>query len=156
MDKSPPYFFDDPRILFDEPCFKYDGGFDDLCLARLGGSSKKYGGGGRSLKRTTKPYQEDKQPELQVYKIKIKSSLSSVNDEFIDSIGYQREWMRTDTLKGITGKFTGASKSDKLMPKTTLVSSQGAVKEIVSEFKQSNIVSGSVTITSVRITLTQE
>ena len=155
MDKSPPYFFDDPRILFDEPCFKYDGGFDDLCLARLGGN-QKFGGGGRSVKRTTKPYQEDKQSELQVCKIKIKSSLSSVNDEFIDSIGYQREWMRTDTLKGITGKFTGTSKSDKLMPKTTLVSSQGAVKEIVSEFKQSNIVSGSVTITSVRVTSTQE
>jgi hypothetical protein len=39
-----PYTYDDPRLLYNEPCFFYDGGFDQVCLInkfqiRTGGRS---------------------------------------------------------------------------------------------------------------------
>jgi hypothetical protein len=45
---TPPYLYDDPRLVYDEHCFFYDGGYDSVCLGaptavivRAGGSRKK-------------------------------------------------------------------------------------------------------------------
>lgn len=153
MDKSPPYSFDDPRILFDEPCFKFDGGFDEVCLAGLGLNRRKRVGvvGGSALRKKTV-----EKEERNVYDIKMKTSLASVNSEAHGSFGYQKHWIREDTLDAVKSSFTGFKKlSENALPKASLVLVQESAKTVVSELKQSNVISSSITISSITVVKNQ-
>ncbi len=53
---NPPYTYNDPRLLYNEVCFFYDGGYDSVCLA---GALKIIGGsvpGRREPKKPAKPF----------------------------------------------------------------------------------------------------
>lgn len=144
MDKSPPYSFDDPRILFDEPCFKFDGGFDTVCLANLGQTTRRRVGvvGGSALRK--KQHEEEKR---NAYDIKMNTSLVSVNNEVHGSFGYQKHWIREDTLNEVKSVFTGFKNlSEVTQPKVSLVLAQETTKSVVSEFKKTTTISGSLTI----------
>lgn len=79
---SPPFTYDDPRLIYDEHCFLYDGddtGYSELCLnpptqsvVRRGGKSTAY------AKRYTYPSRYD---ELDVL---FKTHLSGVNQLTVD------------------------------------------------------------------------
>lgn len=73
---TPPYTYDDPRLTYDEHCFFYDGGYDDVCLAgptavvvRRGGYKKR-----------------ERKPELPFISIFIQSCLVQVNNVFYPEI----------------------------------------------------------------------
>jgi len=72
---TPPYTYDDPRILYDEICFFYDGGYDSVCLATptivVGRSSSSTGK--RKKEQLEKPF----------INIFIETKLLEVNGEVI-------------------------------------------------------------------------
>jgi len=49
---TPPYFYDDSRLVYDEHCFFYDGGYDDVCLSAPTAVIVRRGG----RKKQSKPY----------------------------------------------------------------------------------------------------
>jgi len=77
-----PYTYDDPRLLYNEPCFFYDGGFDQVCLInkfqiRTGGRSSA------SRNKENKPL--DDKEYINVF---IECELKHVNgDRFISKEG---------------------------------------------------------------------
>lgn len=74
---EPPYTYDDPRLTYDEHCFFYDGGYDDVCLsAPTAVVVRKKGGLSSGGKR--------KEPELPFINIFIQSKLEQVNNLFFE------------------------------------------------------------------------
>lgn len=71
---DPPYTYDDPRLTYDEHCFFYDGGYDDVCLAGPTAIVIKKGG---YKKRT-------REPELPWINIFIQSRFVQANNIFLD------------------------------------------------------------------------
>ena len=49
---SPPFTYDDPRLTYDEHCFYYDGGYDEVCLV-IGFGRKRSGGRSNPPSRQT-------------------------------------------------------------------------------------------------------
>lgn len=78
--KGPPYTYDDPRMIYDELCYLYDGGFDEVCLIDNGLLSSKKGGASAGIVARRKPYQPPPAPPCML-DIEIKSCLKRVNDE---------------------------------------------------------------------------
>jgi hypothetical protein len=70
---SPPYTYNDPRIIYNEPCFFYNGGYDLICLGLTINVGK--GGGGAVGKQTIA------KPQPKMINILFKTCLDYVNDE---------------------------------------------------------------------------
>jgi len=69
---DPPYTYDDPRLLYDEVCFFYDGGYDLVCLA----GPVIVGKGGGSSDSGKKRVEEPKKNFVNIF---IEHKLISVN-----------------------------------------------------------------------------
>lgn len=91
---EPPYLYDDPRLTYDEHCFFYDGGYDDICLtAPTALVIKRTGGGGRngnSSQRRRKKLEESR-PYLNVF---IETYLKRLNGEVVDIAEQKHRWTR--------------------------------------------------------------
>jgi hypothetical protein len=78
----PPFTYDDPRLIYDEHCFLYDGegtGYSDLCLNPPPPEIVRKKGGRSTAYRNTYPPRYD---ELDVL---FKTHLSGVNEVTVDS-----------------------------------------------------------------------
>lgn len=55
---DPPYTYDDPRLLYNEICFYYDGGYDSVCLATpiIVGRSTSSDGRKKKKEKLEKPF----------------------------------------------------------------------------------------------------
>lgn len=143
MQYDPPYHYDDPRLLYDERCFFYDGyGYDDVCLAQpdvvTTETKRRVGGSGGSsssatavapavVRHTFKEIIRDPGPDL--LEIDIFSKVLTVNKE-----SYQGNMMG-DTLswKGIVDTST------KVKVKEILVNENRNKKKKEISVKVSNI-----------------
>jgi len=74
----PPYTYNDPRILYNEPCFFYDGIFDSVCLANKFTSARGHGGGLTSGKQ-----QQPKEKLKEHLNVFIECELIRINDLLI-------------------------------------------------------------------------
>lgn len=155
MDKSPPYFFDDPRILFEEPCFLFDGGFDNVCLAGLGYGKKVGALGGSSPSRKKQEEREFRN----VHEVKMNTRLVAVNDQPCEShTGGYKHWIREDTLDDIKGVLSELNKGlETPLPKVSLIQTQEKSHHVVSELKQVIASDRSVlTIKSIKVVRKQQ
>jgi len=154
LDKSPPYFFDDPRILFEEPCFFFDGGFDDVCLAGLGHGKKVGALGGSSSRK-----KQEEREFRNVHEVKMNTRLVAVNDQPCEShTGGHKHWIREDTLDDVKGTLASLGKSQEpTLPKVSLVQTQEKSHNIVSELKRVIASDRSVlTIKSIKVVRKQQ
>lgn len=90
---EPPYLYDDPRLTYDEHCFFYDGGYDDICLtAPTALIIKRHGGGGRNGENARRRRKlEDPKPYLNVF---IETYLKRLNGEHVDLAEQKHKWTR--------------------------------------------------------------
>ena len=75
----PPYTYNDPRLTYNEHCFYYNGGYDEVCLI-IGFDRKRrvgVGGGGRRKS-------EEREEVLPWIDITIQSQLTAINGEFVE------------------------------------------------------------------------
>jgi hypothetical protein len=77
----PPYTYDDPRIVYDQKCFFYDGGFDEICLGfepiiPEEPLKRRTGSGGIGI-----GYRKQPRTNYDWLDIKIKACLTKVNDK---------------------------------------------------------------------------
>lgn len=76
--KSPPYTYDDPRIIYDELCLFYDGPYDEQCLIDLVTPAQRRRIGVGSARR--KPIQ----PPPAFLELEIVTCLKMVNDKKLE------------------------------------------------------------------------
>lgn len=80
MPYPPPYTYDDPRLTYDEHCFKLDGGYDEVCLVIGYDRKRRVGAAGAGRRPTT----ETPAPSLPWIDITVCAQLLELNDEKIE------------------------------------------------------------------------
>ena len=121
--KAPPYTYDDARILYDEECFLYDGGFDEVCLTDITPVEvpRKFGGGGGMVARR-RPYVPPPAPNP-LLDIRFKVCLKSVNDSDANAQCVETHWKR-EIPKTIVDTHLSGIESVKRFVYSTLAGSQ--------------------------------
>lgn len=135
--KAPPYTYDDPRIFYDEECFFYDGGYDEICLIdnNLLGNKKIGGSGGIGRRR---PYVPPPAPNP-LLDIKIKVCLKCVNDEPVESQCSQMHWVRELENVVVDTHFSKHEKTKRFVY-TTLANAQALNKFVSAELTSAQTV----------------
>lgn len=144
----PPYAYDDPRIAYDEACFFYNGGFDEVCLAER--TSSRRLGGGRAVASYKAPYKDKTKPTKEPLDIRMRSRLKSVNDTVYDQV-VKNHWVRNADPLEVTGDVWNSDNAEKVV-KANLLLFKPSSKVIQSEFVTHQTVTGSVTINGIKIT----
>ena len=79
---TPPYTYDDPRLLYDEVCFFYDGGYDQVCLTTPKITVLPYRAG-LATAPVRRRKEQKKEEDLPIINVFIQASLFEVNNAVV-------------------------------------------------------------------------
>lgn len=130
---EPPYYYNDPRITYDEECFLYNGGFDEVCLIDNGLLPTKKGGagGGGVMVAMRRPYVPPPAPNP-LLDLTIKVCLVSVNKTDTGSICSQVKWTREIVPRAVESHLSSAYTAKRFVY-SSLVGTQKPERELSAE-----------------------